>query len=96
MKFARSPLLTPGRRLVLFVFSLIAFEAAASTITIVRDGTGGGTVTASSGSIACGATCSGDYADGAMLTLTALPADGSQFTGCWGLVREREYRVRSR
>lgn len=69
---------------MLFVFSLIAFEAAASTITIVRDGTGGGTVTASSGSIACGATCSGDYADGAMLTLTALPADGSQFTGWLG------------
>jgi len=67
----------------MFVFSLVAFKAAASTITVVRNGAGG-TVTASSGLIACGGACNGDYADGALLTLTAVPADGSQFTGWLG------------
>lgn len=58
--------------------------AADSTLTVVRNGSGSGTVIASSGAIDCGSTCSAPYADGAVLTLTATPAAGSQFTGWLG------------
>ena len=58
--------------------------AADSVLTVVRNGSGSGTVTASSGAIDCGNTCSAPYADGAQLTLSAAPAAGSQFTGWLG------------
>ncbi|MEP7098454.1 MAG: hypothetical protein ABI748_12385 [Dokdonella sp.] len=58
--------------------------AADSTVTIVRTGSGTGTVSANAGTIACGATCTGSYTDGTMLTLTAAPGASQQFTGWLG------------
>jgi len=50
---------------------------------------GAGTVTSSPAGITCGATCSAPYASGTVVTLTAAPATGSDFTrwsggGCSG------------
>jgi uncharacterized repeat protein (TIGR02543 family) len=60
------------------------------TLTITKDGTGSGTVTAGSG-INCGTTCptaSASYNNGTAVTLTAAPATGSTFNkwtgGCTG------------
>jgi Divergent InlB B-repeat domain len=50
------------------------------TLTVAK--TGSGTVTGSG--IACGATCSADYDDGTLVTLTAAAASGSRFTGWTG------------
>jgi uncharacterized repeat protein (TIGR01451 family)/uncharacterized repeat protein (TIGR02543 family) len=45
---------------------------------------GSGSVTADSGAVNCGATCSGAYADGTLVTLTAAAASGWSFTGWSG------------
>jgi alpha-tubulin suppressor-like RCC1 family protein len=55
------------------------------TLTVVRDGTGSGTVTSSSAGIDCGATCAADFDLGAAVTLTAAPASDSvlsDWSGC--------------
>jgi Divergent InlB B-repeat domain/IPTL-CTERM motif len=53
------------------------------TLTVTRNGTGTGTVTANSGAINCGAICSDIY-PGTVVTLTAAPAGGSTFVGWTG------------
>ena len=53
------------------------------TLTVNKTGSGTGTVTADSGPINCGATCSGVY-PGTTVTLTAAPAGGSNFIGWSG------------
>ncbi|MBK7474362.1 MAG: hypothetical protein IPI73_30490 [Betaproteobacteria bacterium] len=58
--------------------------AASSTLTVTRSGSGGGTVTSNVGAINCGAACSDTYNDGTVITLSAAPAAGSQFTGWLG------------
>jgi len=45
--------------------------------------TGSGTVTAMPAGINCGTTCTAPYASESTVTLTAVPASGSQFSG-WG------------
>ena len=45
--------------------------------------TGSGTVTSSPAGINCGSTCDANYAEGAQVTLTAVPASGWKFGG-WG------------
>ena len=50
-------------------------------LTVIK--TGSGTVTGDIGSIFCGATCSGNYFYGDIVTLTAVPAGAGTFTG-WG------------
>jgi gluconolactonase len=50
-------------------------------LTVSKSGTGSGTVSGTS--IACGDTCTANYASGTVVTLTATPADGSTFSG-WG------------
>ena len=58
------------------------------TLTVMRSGTGSGTVTGSG--IACGADCTETVASGTAITLTAAPATGSVFvswTGCDALNR---------
>ncbi len=60
-------------------FSIIVGQ----TLTVTKSGTGTGTVTANSGAINCGATCSDIY-PGTVVTLTATPAGGSSFTGWSG------------
>ncbi|MBK8742437.1 MAG: hypothetical protein IPM02_24415 [Betaproteobacteria bacterium] len=58
--------------------------AASSTLTVTRSGSGAGTVTSNVGAINCGVACSDTYNDGTVITLTAAPAAGSQFTGWLG------------
>jgi hypothetical protein len=53
-------------------------------LTITPAGTGSGTVTSNPTGINCGTTCSGNFADGAVIVLTAAPATGSTFAGFSG------------
>jgi hypothetical protein len=54
-----------------------------ATLSVVKNGTGTGSVTSSPAGIACGATCSGAFASSPVV-LTATPAAGSTFTGWSG------------
>ncbi|HYD41380.1 MAG TPA: cellulase family glycosylhydrolase [Anaeromyxobacter sp.] len=53
-------------------------------LTVARAGTGGGTVTSSSGGINCGTACTASYPSGTSVTLTATAASGSGFAGWSG------------
>ena len=53
-------------------------------LTVVRQGTGNGTVTSAPAGINCGSTCSASYAAGTTVTLTAQAASGSSFSGWSG------------
>jgi len=50
-------------------------------LSVARSGAGTGTVASSPAGIDCGPTCSGSYAAGAIVTLTAMPDSGSRFAG---------------
>ena len=54
------------------------------TLTLNRAGTGLGTVASNDGLINCGPSCTGNYASGTVVTLTATPALGSIFFGWSG------------
>jgi hypothetical protein len=56
--------------------------AASYALTVAKNGTGGGVVTATG--INCGTDCSELYASGTSVTLTAIPAGGSSFAGWSG------------
>lgn len=56
----------------------------ARTLTVVKAGTGSGTVSSTPAGIDCGPDCTQDYADGTSVTLTAAAATGSTFTGWSG------------
>ena len=56
----------------------------AHTLSVARSGAGTGGVTSSPGGINCGATCSGAYDEGTLVTLTATPTGGSTFAGFTG------------
>ena len=58
--------------------------AEQSVLSVVRRGSGSGTVTSVDLSINCGATCANTYANGTTLTLSAAPDAGSIFTGWLG------------
>ncbi|MGD0931220.1 MAG: protease pro-enzyme activation domain-containing protein [Candidatus Korobacteraceae bacterium] len=65
-----------------YVFTTLTIQQNQQfAVTISKTGTGSGTVTSADGSINCGSTCSANYWDGEPVTLTALPAQGSIFTG---------------
>ena len=73
------------RSCVVVLFGLLLSSPALSvnsTVTVVKPGSGSGTIVANSGVINCGATCSGPYADGAAVTLTAT-ADAGSSIPCW-------------
>lgn len=59
-------------------------SVAAHRVTVTRTGTGSGTVTSGASGIACGATCSGLFAEGDNVLLTARAAPGSVFRGWSG------------
>jgi List-Bact-rpt repeat protein len=54
------------------------------TLTAVRVGTGSGSVASGDGKIDCGATCSASYTTNSTVTLTAIPARNSVFSGWSG------------
>jgi hypothetical protein len=54
-----------------------------ATLSVMKQGTGSGTVTSNEGSINCGSICSANFTSAATITLTPAPATGSVFTG-WG------------
>ncbi|UJA19816.1 hypothetical protein HJD18_06075 [Thermoleophilia bacterium SCSIO 60948] len=57
-----------------------AFElGTSSTISVLRSGSGAGSVTSDPVGIDCGATCSADYPSGQSVALTATPEPGSVF-----------------
>jgi hypothetical protein len=57
---------------------------APSTLSVVRAGTGSGSVTSAPGGITCGTDCSEAFASGTGVTLTAAAAAGSVFGGWSG------------
>ena len=54
------------------------------TLTVVKAGTGSGTVTSSPAGITCGSTCSAPFASGTSVTLTATADGGSTFAALTG------------
>src|SRR5204862_156506 len=60
------------------------FPPQTVALTLRKARTGSSTVTSAPAGISCGATCSGSYASGAVVTLTATPAAGSTFSGWTG------------
>jgi len=60
------------------------FTSPTVALTVaVAAGSGSGQIVASSGGLTCGQACSGSYAPGTAVTLTAVPSAGSQL-GAWG------------
>lgn len=69
--------------------AVIANFTPTAGLTVVRNGTGTGTVTSSPAGISCGTDCDEAYLVGDSVTLTAMPAVGSRFVqwsggGCSG------------
>jgi hypothetical protein len=58
--------------------------APSFTVTVVRSGTGSGTVTSAPAGIACGTACSRSYVAGTPVVLAAAAAADSMFTGWSG------------
>jgi hypothetical protein len=54
------------------------------TLSVLRRGSGTGTVTSSPAGIDCGASCAGAYNQGTAITLIATPSAGSRFAGWSG------------
>lgn len=68
---------------VLTPTEVVGFENP-RTLSVVKTGSGNGTVTSSPGVIACGSICSHDYAIDTPVTLTATASPGSVFAGWSG------------
>jgi hypothetical protein len=58
-------------------------RAVGFALTVRNANTAGGTVVSDAGGIACGPSCSAAFDAGATVRLSAIPADGYQFSG-WG------------
>jgi phosphodiesterase/alkaline phosphatase D-like protein len=57
---------------------------AAYTLNLTKTGIGKGTISSAPAGIDCGASCSFDFEENTQVTLTAMPAVGSQFAGWSG------------
>ena len=53
-------------------------------LSVVKTGSGSGSIVSNTGGISCGATCTSSYTSGTTVTLTATPAGGSAFGGWFG------------
>ncbi len=60
------------------------FNVRRVTLSVGRQGTGGGTVTSSPAGINCGTACAATYDSGTAVTLTATPAANATFDGWTG------------
>jgi hypothetical protein len=80
----QNPAHGPWRRLQGQAFDADIRTGSTHTLTVGRIGTGSGTVTSAPAGISCGATCSATYAYNTPVTLTAVAAGGSGFTGWSG------------
>jgi hypothetical protein len=60
------------------------FTSSLRVLSVSRAGTGTGSVTSSPAGINCGATCTGTYTDGTLVTLTASADPSSTFAGWSG------------
>ncbi|MDH4154238.1 MAG: Ig-like domain-containing protein [Nitrospira sp.] len=58
--------------------------AAPTFMTVIKSGTGTGTVTSTPAGINCGPDCTEEYSNGTQVTLTAIPNAGSVFDGFGG------------
>jgi hypothetical protein len=65
-------------------FMYPAPATARAALSVVKNGTGGGTVTSGPAGISCGSDCSESYAKGTIVTLTPAAASGSTFAGWSG------------
>jgi hypothetical protein len=63
---------------------LAGITPVSHTLSVTKAGTGSGTVTSNPAGIDCGASCSYDFAETTLVTLTASPDSGSTFTGWSG------------
>lgn len=70
--------------LALLVGSSAGVSQAFVTLTVVKAGTGSGTVTSSPEGINCGTTCSASFTRNTTVTLTATPSAGSTVSGWSG------------
>ena len=62
----------------------IAIANSLAALTVSKGGTGSGKVSSNPAGIDCGAVCSANFATGAEVVLTVLPATGSAFSGWSG------------
>lgn len=61
------------------------FNLVQHTLMVNKAGNGIGVINSSPLGIICGSVCGEAYAQGAVVTLTASPAEGSTFTGWSGV-----------
>lgn len=64
-----------------WTFTTAAAAVVKYKVTVLKAGTGKGTVKATTGAINCGSTCSGKYSAGSKVVLKAVPAKGDTFGG---------------
>ena len=62
----------------------VTFNISGLQLVVSRSGTGAGTVVSAPAGVNCGATCALEFNFGTVVTLTASPSSGSNFTGWSG------------
>jgi len=72
-----------GTYLMVYQTTIAYSEPTTNNLTILKDGTGSGTVTSNPTGISCGSDCSESYPANTLVTLTATPDQDSTFGG-WG------------